>query len=103
MVYHRARARVRFCPTPTRYAITIRSKKAGLLLDMCPYIGENKAMNENKVIIINGVPHFLGRDHNNTLGLWRGTPDDFAPVEVEDERTCDPNLWALILNQFKEA
>ena len=58
-------------------------------------------MNKNKVAIIGGKSHFLAMDEGS-LALWRGLPDDPAPIAIEDEHTCDPYVWALILDQFKE-
>lgn len=60
-------------------------------------------MNEPKVAIIGGKSHFLAQDATDCcLTLWRGLPDDPAPVAIEDEHTCDPYLWSLIIDQFKE-
>lgn len=53
-----------------------------------------------RTIEIDGQVHFLADDANGVLTLWRGEPDDFMPMAVEDSDTCDPFVWALILDRF---
>lgn len=55
---------------------------------------------ENKVILIDGITHFIAPDAYGVPALWRGLPTDFYPMEVANLDDVGEVAWSLIMRAF---